>query len=206
MADKLLPHGYSVFTIDIQWYELNATSYEYRAHPAPTMDDYGRLLPAANRFPSSTNGKGLRPIADQVHALGLKFGIHLMRGIPRAAVEKNLPIFGTTLHAEKSRLRRSLANPTALMRNIRHRSLRDRREKLNQLLRGHHAYNGLAGNVRSMLKLHRAVERYWHKMLCTRSWAASCTWAVFNQLKERFPLQRPKIYLSYGRFQTYAVL
>jgi group II intron reverse transcriptase/maturase len=107
---------------------------------------------------------------------------------------------------EKSRLRRSLANLTTLMRNIRHWSLRDQREKLNQVLRGHYAYYGLAGNVRSMLKLHRAVERYWHKMLSTRSWAASCTWAVFNQLKERFPLQRPKIYLSYGRLQTYAVL
>jgi hypothetical protein len=107
---------------------------------------------------------------------------------------------------EKSRLRRSLANLTTLMRNIRHWSLRDQRERLNQVLRGHYAYYGLAGNVRSMLKLHRAVERYWHKMLCTRSWAASCTWAVFNQLKERFPLQRPKIYLSYGRLQTYAVL
>jgi RNA-directed DNA polymerase len=66
--------------------------------------------------------------------------------------------------------------------------------------------DALAGNVRLMLKLHRAVERYWHKMLSTRSWAGSCTWAVFNQLKERFPLQRPKIYLSYGRLQTYAVL
>ncbi len=107
---------------------------------------------------------------------------------------------------EKSRLRRSLANLTTLMRNIRHWSLRDQRERLNQVLRGHYAYYGLAGNVRSMLKLHRAVERYWHKMLCTRSWAASRTWAVFNQLKERFPLQRPKIYLSYGRLQTYAVL
>jgi hypothetical protein len=57
-----------------------------------------------------------------------------------------------------------------------------------------------------MLKLYRAVQRYWHKMLCTRSWAASCTWAAFNEIKERFPLQRPKVYLPYGRLQTYAVL
>jgi hypothetical protein len=57
-----------------------------------------------------------------------------------------------------------------------------------------------------MLKLVRAVECYWRKMLSTRSWAGLCTWAMFNQLKERFPLQRPKIYLSYGRLQTYAVL
>lgn len=57
-----------------------------------------------------------------------------------------------------------------------------------------------------MLKLLRAVERYWRKMLSTGSWAASCTWTMFNQLKERFPLQRPKIYLSCRRLQTYAVL
>jgi group II intron reverse transcriptase/maturase len=107
---------------------------------------------------------------------------------------------------EKSRLRRSLANLTALMRDIRHWSLRDQRERLNQVLRGHYAYYGLAGNVRSMLKLYRAVQRYWHRMLCTRSWAASCTWEVFNQLKDRFPLQRPKVYLPYGRLQAYAVL
>src|SRR5437016_2837606 len=85
---------------------------------------------------------------------------------------------------EKSRLRRSLANLTQLMRDIRHWSLKDQRERLNQVLLGHYAYYGLAGNVRSMLKLYRAVQRYWHKMLCTRSWAASCTWDAFNQLKE----------------------
>jgi hypothetical protein len=107
---------------------------------------------------------------------------------------------------EKSRLRRSLANITRLMRDIRHWSLRDQRERLNQVLRGHYAYYGLAGNVRSMLKFYRAVERYWHKMLGTRSWAAPCTWEVFNQLKDRFPLQRPKVYLPYQRLQAYAVL
>ena len=92
------------------------------------------------------------------------------------------------------------------MRDIRHWSLRDQRERLNQVLRGHYAYYGLAGNVRSMLKFYRAVERYWHKMLGTRSWAAPCTWEVFNHLKDRFPLQRPKVYLPYRRLQAYAVL
>ena len=99
MADKLKPHGYTVFTIDIQWYEPGATSYTYAEKPVPTMDGYGRLLPAPNRFPSSAGGKGFKPIADQVHALGLTFGIHLMRGIPRLAVEQNLPVFGTSVHA-----------------------------------------------------------------------------------------------------------
>lgn len=95
MADKLLPHGYNVFTIDIQWYEAGANSYTYSDKPMPTLDGYGRLLPAPNRFPS-----GFKAIADQVHGLGLKFGIHLMRGIPRLAVERNLPVFGTKFHAQ----------------------------------------------------------------------------------------------------------
>ncbi|MGN6207466.1 glycoside hydrolase family 27 protein [Asticcacaulis sp.] len=100
MAEKLKPHGYTVFTIDIQWYEPGATSYTYAEKPVPTMDGYGRLLPAPNRFPSAADGRGFKPVADQVHALGLQFGIHLMRGIPRLAVEQNLPVFGTKFHAQ----------------------------------------------------------------------------------------------------------
>ncbi|WP_404339562.1 glycoside hydrolase family 27 protein [Sphingomonas sp. MMS12-HWE2-04] len=94
-AAKLLPSGYDIFTIDIQWYEPEAKSYTYNARPQPEMDGYGRLLPAPNRFPSAAGGKGFAPIAAKVHALGLRFGIHLMRGIPRLAVERNLPVFGT---------------------------------------------------------------------------------------------------------------
>ncbi|WP_277982873.1 glycoside hydrolase family 27 protein [Sphingomonas faeni] len=99
MAEKLLPSGYDIFTVDIQWYEPGATSYTYATKPTPAMDGYGRLLPAPNRFPSSAGGKGFRPLADRVHALGLRFGIHLMRGIPRLAVERNLPVFGTKYRA-----------------------------------------------------------------------------------------------------------
>lgn len=99
MANKLLPHGYSVFTVDIQWYEPGATGYDYHDQAALVMDDHGRLLPAPNRFPSSVDGKGFKPLADQIHAMGLKFGVHLMRGIPRLAVERKLPVFGTNYTA-----------------------------------------------------------------------------------------------------------
>lgn len=95
MAEKLLPFGYDIFTVDIQWYEPEASSYNYNAKPVPAMDGYGRLIPAPNRFPSSAGEKGFTPLAADVHALGLKFGIHLMRGIPRLAVERNLPVLGT---------------------------------------------------------------------------------------------------------------
>ena len=99
MADRLLPFGYDIFTVDIQWYEPEASSYDYNRDPKPTMDGYGRLLPASNRFPSSAGGRGFAPLAAAVHALGLRFGIHLMRGIPRLAVARNLPVFGTRYRA-----------------------------------------------------------------------------------------------------------
>jgi hypothetical protein len=59
------------------------------------MDEYSRLIPAVNRFPSSAGGKGFGPIAQQIHDMGLKFGIHIMRGIPRQAVHRNTPLLGT---------------------------------------------------------------------------------------------------------------
>lgn len=99
MAEKLLPFGYDVFTIDIQWYEPGASSYEYSKEPKTVMDAWGRCIPAPNRFPSSADGRGFAEIGRQVHALGLKFGIHIMRGIPRLAVERNLPVKGTNLTA-----------------------------------------------------------------------------------------------------------
>jgi len=99
MAERLLPFGYDVFTIDIQWYEPEAQSYTYNRKPIPTMDRWGRVTPALNRFPSAANGVGFAAIAEKVHALGLKFGIHIMRGVPRLAVEQNLPVLGTSVRA-----------------------------------------------------------------------------------------------------------
>ena len=64
------------------------------------MDDYGRLFPATNRFPSAAGGQGFKPLADYVHSKGLKFGIHIMRGVPRQAVKRNLPVLGTNTHAQ----------------------------------------------------------------------------------------------------------
>jgi hypothetical protein len=97
MARELLPAGYDILTVDIQWYEPGANSYEYAAKPVPTLDTHGRLLPAPNRFPSSADGKGFKPLADRVRALGLRFGVHLMRGAPRLAVERGLKVLGTNI-------------------------------------------------------------------------------------------------------------
>ncbi|CAN7435965.1 glycoside hydrolase family 27 protein [Phenylobacterium sp. LjRoot225] len=94
MRSELLPAGYDILTVDHQWYLPDATGYEYSQHPVPTLDPYGRLLPAPNRFPSSQGGRGFQPLANSIHGLGLRFGLHRMRGIPRLAVERNLPVMG----------------------------------------------------------------------------------------------------------------
>ena len=99
MAEHLAKYGWQYIVVDIQWYEPNAQGHDYKPGAPLTIDEYGRLLPAVNRFPSSANGAGFKPLADYVHGKGLKFGIHIMRGIPRQAVEKNLPIRGTPFHA-----------------------------------------------------------------------------------------------------------
>lgn len=92
MAKRLKQYGWEYIVCDIQWYEPKACSNDYNNFAELCCDEYGRLIPAQNRFPSSKDGKGFKPIADYIHSLGLKFGIHIMRGIPRQAVHADLPI------------------------------------------------------------------------------------------------------------------
>ena len=99
MARQLAKHRWQYIVVDIQWYEPNAQGHEYQPGAKLTMDPYGRLLPAVNRFPSSADGTGFKHLADYVHSKGLKFGIHIMRGIPRQAVAENLPIKNSPYHA-----------------------------------------------------------------------------------------------------------
>ncbi len=95
MAKNLKKYGWEYVVVDIQWYEPNAVSHEYNPFADLCMDEYGRLMPAENRFPSAANGKGFAPLAEYIHSLGLKFGIHIMRGIPRQAVHRNCKIIGS---------------------------------------------------------------------------------------------------------------
>jgi hypothetical protein len=96
MAARLKTFGWQYIVVDIRWYVENDKAHGYNEKdPLISIDGEGRLIPAINRFPSSAGGRGFKPLADYVHGLGLKFGIHIMRGIPRLAVEKNSPILGT---------------------------------------------------------------------------------------------------------------
>jgi len=101
MAANLKQHGWEYIVVDIRWFVENDKAGGYNQNdPVFTIDEYGRLLPAVKKFPSAADGKGFKPIADYVHSKGMKFGIHIIRGIPRQAVALNTPILGTKYHAK----------------------------------------------------------------------------------------------------------
>jgi hypothetical protein len=96
MAKNLKPYGWEYIVVDIRWFVENDKAGGYnQTDPRYVIDEYGRYLPATNRFPSAKDGKGFKLLADYIHAKGLKFGIHIMRGIPKVAVDKKLPVKGT---------------------------------------------------------------------------------------------------------------
>lgn len=104
MAAKLLRHGWDTIVVDIQWYEPNARAGGYNNQADVLFDEYGRQLPVPVRFPSAIasdgTNHGFAALAQAVHAKGLKFGIHLMRGIPKRAVEANTKVWGTPYRAQ----------------------------------------------------------------------------------------------------------
>lgn len=101
MAKYLKQYGWEYIVVDGRWYLENPKAHGYNVKdPRFVMDEYGRWFPAVNRFPSAKGGNGFKPLADYVHKKGLKFGIHLMRGIGVEAVRKNTPILGTDAHAK----------------------------------------------------------------------------------------------------------
>ena len=110
MAEHLKLHGWKYVVCDIQWYEPEAGKYhwDYNRFAELVMDENGRLMPDPVRFPSAANGAGFKPIADQIHAMGLKFGIHIMRGVPRLAVHNRLKIKGTDISCHEIGHRNSI--------------------------------------------------------------------------------------------------
>ena len=114
LKEKLLPFGWEYVVVDIQWYAAHTGSrrkeYQYIPFGEMRMDAYSRLLPDLEKFPSAAGDAGFKPLADQLHAMGLKFGIHIMRGIPRIAAHLHLPVLGTSLTADE------IADPYSISR------------------------------------------------------------------------------------------
>ncbi len=112
MAENLKEYGWEYVVVDIEWYSKqagqNREKYQYVPFCEVEMDEYSRLLPDENRFPSARDGRGFAPLAEYVHGLGLKFGIHIMRGIPRRAAYLKTKIKGTPYTANE------VANPYSI--------------------------------------------------------------------------------------------
>lgn len=112
MAKHLKQHGWEYVVVDIEWYSYDAGSQRERHQYIPfwkvEIDEYSRLLPCPDRFPSSAGGKGFAPLAEYVHNLGLKFGIHIMRGIPRIAAHQHMKLWGSP------RLANEIASPYSI--------------------------------------------------------------------------------------------
>lgn len=112
MAEHLKEAGWEYIVVDIQWYAKDAgkqrDKHQYIPFGEHELDGHGRLLPDENRFPSAAGGRGFGPLAEYVHQKGLKFGIHIMRGIPREAAHKHLPVLGSSVTANE------IANPSSI--------------------------------------------------------------------------------------------
>jgi alpha-galactosidase len=103
LHQHLQPFGWQYVVVDEGWYLAHPENADKKsADEGYVLSPEGLYLPAPNRFPSNANGQGLKPLADYAHSLGLKFGIHIIRGIPKEAVEKNLPISGSSYHAAEA--------------------------------------------------------------------------------------------------------
>jgi alpha-galactosidase len=91
VKSQLQPYGWDSVVVDYLWFD-----------PEQLIDSNGRFLPSPSKFPSATGTLGFKPLADKVHALGLKFGIHIMRGVPRKSVSASSPIAGSTYTAAQA--------------------------------------------------------------------------------------------------------
>jgi len=85
------PFGWNTVVIDYRWYE-----------PGQPIDANGRYLPATSKYPSATGSNGFKSLADRIHAIGLNFGIHIMRGVPRKSFTANNTIAGSTYTTQQA--------------------------------------------------------------------------------------------------------
>ncbi len=104
MAENLKEYGWEYVVIDAGWYHpatFKTPQWNDDPEPPQSIDEYGRLLPDTIKFPSARNGAGFKPLANYIHSKGLKFGIHIMRGIPWNAVKNQSPVYGTRYTADE---------------------------------------------------------------------------------------------------------
>jgi hypothetical protein len=119
LSSDLKKFGWTYAVIDEGWFFVNPQDRPKPDTLVYAIDANGRYVPVPARFPSAgkempaqiqpsdasyklltaTESTTFKPLGDYVHSQGLKFGIHIVRGIPRASVERNLPIADSAFHA-----------------------------------------------------------------------------------------------------------
>ncbi len=120
MAEHLKDFGWEYIVVDMGWYYPfdMSTNDGHRENPPHSIDEFGRLIPDLEKYPSAKGGKGFKPLADYVHSKGLKFGIHIMRGVPWDAVEKNMPVFGSEVKPKDFAISENLCEWNKSMKGI----------------------------------------------------------------------------------------
>ena len=117
MAKNLKQYGWEYVVVDIQWSDPDAGTdndhFQYIPFSRFCLDEWSRQIPAPDRFPSSAGGKGFEPLAGYIHSLGLKFGIHIMRGIPRYAAHNHMPVL---MNDSSEMTADRIANPYSISR------------------------------------------------------------------------------------------
>lgn len=114
--------------------------------------------------------------------------------------------FKVERRTERKRLQRATQTIQRLIRDMLHAPVQQQQQALNQYLRGHYNYYGIAGNIQSLLRISRLTEKLWRKTLSRRSQDGEVHWEKFQKLKHSFPLVRPKVSITYVGFQAYAKL
>ena len=112
MSENLKDFGWEYIVIDIQWYAYNSSVNMEETGFVPfqriELDEYARLYPCPQKFPSAAGSDGFSALATYIHSLGLKFGIHMMRGIPRVAAHSHSKLWNTEITADQ------IANPYSI--------------------------------------------------------------------------------------------
>ncbi|KAL0421464.1 UNVERIFIED_CONTAM: hypothetical protein Slati_3169300 [Sesamum latifolium] len=96
VAQRLRTHGFEYVVVDYLWYRRKVKGAYVDSLGFDVIDEWGRMMPDPDRWPSSRGGKGFTEVAKKVHGMGLKFGIHVMRGISTQAFNANTPVLDVT--------------------------------------------------------------------------------------------------------------
>ena len=107
---------------------------------------------------------------------------------------------------EKTRFKRSVGKVTGLLKKIMHDSIGEGVKKVNQFLRGHYGYYGLGGNLGSLDRIYRLIEKRWRRMLSSRSWKSSISWDKYHKQKSLHPILKPKLTLPFNGMKAMAAL